>query len=449
MPKTGVTATSLLNLCWYGLPAFAFTAVTVHLYIFLTRFYSDTIGLALSTVGVTILLSRVWDAVIDPLIGTWCDRTRSSFGRRKMWMLFALPLCCLSVFILYRPPLTENASIATIAFMGGTFLFFWSLSAFQIPYEAWGAEMPVGYEERNKLFAIRQGFFIAGTITAAALPSLTAPYFDTESALGVRQQFDFLGVIFITLLILCSAPALLFLRDSDSGASIAKQSKFLAETRSALAFKPFRVLLVAYILAGFGAALPSTLIEYYVRTVLKAVDAGPFLILYFVSGLLTLPVWIMLSRKIDKKLSWILSTGLNSGAFVGVLFLSAGDSVAYAALVTLSGLGFGGTLAIPLSMQADVIEMYQRTRANDRSEGTFMGIWSVGNKFAAAVGAGIALPLLEYAGYSSQGEQSETVILSLKALYAGIPSLCYLLSLLVICAYPLSRYDFAEQRIET
>jgi GPH family glycoside/pentoside/hexuronide:cation symporter len=136
---------------------------------------------------------------------------------------------------------------------------------------------------------------------------------------------------------------------------------------------------------------------------------------------------------------------VNSGAFVGVFFLGPGDAAVYGVLVFLSGIGFGATLALPSAIQADVID-YDELRTGTRQEGRYIGLWSISKKFAAAVGVGVGLFFLGAAGYVPNAEQNETVVFTLRVLYALVPSICNLIGLLVALGYPISAGVYREIR---
>jgi GPH family glycoside/pentoside/hexuronide:cation symporter len=127
-----------------------------------------------------------------------------------------------------------------------------------------------------------------------------------------------------------------------------------------------------------------------------------------------------------------------------VFFLGPGDALIYGVLVFLSGIGLGATLALPSSIQADVID-YDELLTGERREGRYIGLWSIAKKLAAAVGVGAGLSILGLAGYIPNAEQPETVLLALRVLYALVPSVCNLVALAIAFAYPIS--GAAHQRI--
>ena len=137
--------------------------------------------------------------------------------------------------------------------------------------------------------------------------------------------------------------------------------------------------------------------------------------------------------------------GINTGAFLGVLFLGAGDEIQYGIIVFFSGIGFGASLALPSAIQADVID-YDELISGLRREGLFIGIWSIAKKLAAALGVGISLYLLGYVGYEPNIEQSDAVVLALKLLYGLVPCLCNIIAFMVALLYPISQEKHREIR---
>ena len=194
----------------------------------------------------------------------------------------------------------------------------------------------------------------------------------------------------------------------------------------------------AELIAAIGSNLPATLIPYYVDYVIGDPNVEQYLLLYFLTGVVLLPFWVRLAKRVGKKPAWLAAAALNSLTFAGVFFLGPGDSESYAILVIASGLGFGATLALPSAMQADVID-YEELRSGERKEGEIIGLWAVSKKLAAAFGVFLAFPILGAVGYVPNAAQPEAVVLTLKILYALVPSLFNLLGLWVAWHYPIDK----------
>jgi GPH family glycoside/pentoside/hexuronide:cation symporter len=292
---------------------------------------------------------------------------------------------------------------------------------------------------------MRDGFLIAGTLAAASSPALVQWMFDlTTDAAGERAKFFWIAVIYAPLLIGTCWWCALSIRERQVIAD-PERSGLWRGLGQVIRNRPFIVLLTAYTVSAIGNNLPATLILFYVQYVLQSQLADLFLLLYFVTGILFLPLWIVLSRRTGKKAAWISSMLINTGAFIGVFFLGPGDAVIYGILVFLSGIGFGATLAIPSAIQADVID-YDELLTGERREGQYIGLWSISKKLAAAIGIGAGLALLGMAGYTPNATQPPQVQTTLRILYALVPSICNLAAILIAFAYPISGSIHAEIR---
>lgn len=438
-----------LSLCLaYGAPALALAAVGVTFYVFLPKFYADVAGVNLGALGGVILGSRVWDALTDPWIGRLSDRTRTRWGRRRPWLAAAVVPLVLALALLLAPPAGLGPAAAA-AWLGlGSFLFFLFWTAVAVPYEALGPELSADYDERTRLLGTREAGVVAGTIVAALLPLAAARL--AGAGAGERQIFAWLAVLLAGLLV---ATVLLFLgrvRERALAASQRPHAPLRASLVSLWGNRPFRVLLAAYMVSAFGAQLPATLILFYVEHVLGSARGPLFLLLYLGVGFLFFPLWIRLARRFEKRAVLVAAMAVNTGAFLGVLTLGRGDTAAYAVLVACSAVGLGGVVALPPSMQADVIDLDEE-ESGVRREGEFIGVWSVARKLAAALGAGLAFPLLAVAGYVQAAgvTQPPAAFWTLRLLYAGVPCLCNVAAAGILLRYRVTReqHDAVRRRI--
>ena len=427
----------------YGAPAFALAVVGIPVYVYIPKFYTDVVGIPVAVLGALLFSVRIFDAVTDPVIGLLSDRTRTRFGRRRPFIAVGSMLIAATLAFLFIPPQSLTSAAATVWFGVWIFalFFFWTVVA--VPFESMGPEITLDYDERTSLFGVRDGLLIAGTLAAASAPALVKGVMGLgDDPAGERETFFWIAVFYAPLLVGACLWCVVRIREryfEPSFGGVFSGFKDVWQNR------PFVILLVAYTIAAVGSNLPATLILYYVEYVLQSDAADFFLLLYFVTGIVFLPGWVRLSSKIGKKAAWIASMLVNTGAFTGVFFLGPGDEVPYGVLVFFSGIGFGATLAIPSAIQADVID-YDELRTGRRQEGRYIGLWSIAKKFAAAVGVGVGLFFLGAAGYVPNAEQNETVVITLRVLYALVPSVCNLVGLLVALYYPISAETYRQIR---
>jgi GPH family glycoside/pentoside/hexuronide:cation symporter len=420
----------------YSLPAFALAIIGIPVYVYIPKFYTDVVGIDIAVAGVLLFGVRLFDAVTDPLMGTLSDRTRSRFGRRRPYIVSGSILIAIALIFLFNPPAASVTwNTVWFAFWIYALFLFWTLVT--VPYESLGPEITYDYDERTSLFAWRDGFLIAGTLAAAASPALVQAVFQTgDDADGQRSQFFWISVIYAPLVVGMCGWCVRVIRERDQVPSVAAAIGW-RDMRTVFANRPFMILLAAYTISAIGSNLPATLILYYVQYVLGSSRADLFLLLYFVTGILLLPVWVRLAHRFGRKETWIASMAVNTGAFMGVFFLGPGDTAIYAVLVIISGIGFGATLALPSAIQADVID-YDELKTGRRREGQYIGLWSIAKKLAAAVGVGAGLAVLGAVGYTPNAQQTESVRLALRVLYALVPSVCNLLAIGIALYYPIS-----------
>ena len=420
----------------YSAPAFALAVVGIPVYVYIPKFYTDVVGVNIAVLGIILFTVRIFDALTDPVIGFVSDLTHTPFGRRRPYIAMGSVFIAVSMYLLFNPP-KGSPSFETVWFGACIYalFFFWTLVT--VPFESLGPEITFDYHERTALFGMRDGFLIAGTLAAASSPAAVQWLFGlAEDAGGERAKFFWISVIYAPLLTATCWWCVLTIKELKLPEKHHRIGLF-AGLRQTVRNRPFVILLIAYTISAIGNNLPATLILFYVEYVLQSKWADLFLVLYFATGIIFLPGWIIISRKTGKKKAWLASMAINTGAFVGVFFLGPGDVMIYGILVFLSGIGFGASFAIPSAIQADVID-YDELLTGERREGQYIGLWSISKKLAAALGVGAGLSILGLAGYTPNVEQSEPVRLTLRTLYALVPSICNIAAFLVVLAYPIS-----------
>ncbi|MCW5594978.1 MAG: MFS transporter [Rhodocyclaceae bacterium] len=381
----------------YGALGLPLAMAALPVYVHVPRFYAETVGVDLALLGFILLAARFADAGLDPLIGWWGDRRRT----RRGLILLALPCLALGMLALMHPPAMHAATWLAGALM----LTYLGYSLATIALQAWGAELGRNARERTVLTASREGFGLAGVVAAAVLPGLLA----ADAALGLSR----LSWVFVIVLAVLGGLTLLGTPAARPAADTLERAA--ASPLGALKDAAFRRLLVVYVASGIAAALPATLVLFFVADVLQAAQwGGLFLALYFVAGAAGLTVWVRLARRIGRVRAWVGGMLLASLAFVWAYGLGAGDVAAFAAICLISGLTLGADLALPAALLADLAE---REQASVRAGGYF-GWWSLVTKLNLALAAGIALPLLAWLGYRPNASDGTA---ALSAVYCLLP----------------------------
>ncbi len=424
----------------YAAPNLGLALVGVPLLVYLPRFYSDVVGVPVAWLGVVFVAGRVIDAVTDPLVGTLSDRSRSSRGRRRPWILWGCaPLALLSV-ALYVPPARLEGTAATVWATFVIVAWFLAYTTVNVPYRALGPELSDDYDERTALFSLREGLLVVGTVVAAIGPGLVGLALGLEEGEDDRRRFAWYAAVAAPMLVVTCLLCVGQVKERFSQPlEVPGAGSLRAQLRQAFANRPFVILLSAFVVIALGSSLPAVLISYFVTYVLGAEPLLPlFLLIYFGVGMLALPLWVGLSRRRGKKATWLSAMSVNAGFFALVTLVGPGDAWLYGVLVAGSGIGGVAVLAMPYAMQADVID-HDEVLTGERREGLYGGLWSIAEKTAAGLGVGVAMLVLDAVGYQPNQAQPEQVLYVLRALYIGVPCVCTSLGFLIALRYPLDR----------
>jgi len=441
--SSNASVLSRWTLTAYGLPAFAFAMLLLPPYVLLPVFYSQTIGLPLHLVGYVVVACRIFDAVTDPVIGFLSDRTRSSFGRRRIWIAAAVPFTVFTVLMLFVPPEQTDITWFAIGMAGLTLA--WTMLL--LPYSAWGAELSTDYNTRTTIVGVREGLGLAGTLVIVSIPAAMTAY----GVVDPRAHMNAVGYTIVAAIVITVAIALMNVPDEGQPAPRGQGPTF--RFREILANRPFMRLLSAYLVNSLANSLPATLFILFVGHVLGLPDMyGPLLLAYFLSAMIAIPVWLLVARAIGKHRTWCTSMIVASVIFSLTPFVvQPGELYPFLIITILTGIAAGADFAIPSSMQADVIDLDTLTTGQNRA-GIFFAIWGVVTKMSFALAA-LSFPLLEAQGFNASaldaagksGNSPEALML-LTALYAMVPVGLKAVALFLVWSFPLGRAEQAEIR---
>jgi glycoside/pentoside/hexuronide:cation symporter, GPH family len=419
----------------YGAPAVAFAILLLPPYVFLPGFYTQTLGLPLDWIGYIIILSRVFDAFTDPMIGYLSDRTPGRFGRRKPWILAGTPLAIFAVLILFAPG--ESPTLGQFAVGIFTLTLAWTMLL--LPYSAWGAELSGDYDERTRITSVREGIGLFGTLLAASTPTaLTAAGYTDP-----RVHMAALAALVVVLMV--PTVAWLLIKVAEPPPLTSVRVSLHDGVRAIAGNAPFRRLILAYLINAFANGLPATLFLLFVSHVIGAPDAyGPLLLAYFLSGLLGIPIWSLVARRLGKHKTWVIAMMVACGAFAFTPFVvGQGDIVPFLIISIISGIGFGADLVLPSAIQADVVDLDTKASGEQRT-GLFFALWGIATKLSFALAA-VSLPVLHWVGFDAtafteagKSANGPDALFALAMLYAAVPVGLKLVAMALMWNFPLN-----------
>jgi Na+/melibiose symporter-like transporter len=484
------------------------------------KFYGEVLGLSLPALAVFLMVTRIIDALQDPVIGFVSDRlTRRRNGRLLLAGLM-VPLLGAGFVALFAPPSKEILGTVgmSVWLVASLIVVHLGYSGVSISYHAHGAELSDDYNERTKVTVGREVFGLIGMTLAVVLPALltdparqeaTQPdWLDArasvatfESALSMARTeervartsgdqarlaqaradvqradatlkqaqeqaivikhraeingYEMFGMIFVPILLLAAIPSLFASPPSvhepvprknrsvqveawlgTHGSRrrhpwVTRAAGFFLDFGAPLKNPRFRRLLLVFVVNGSALGIAASVMLFFVEHVLKGTNthAGIVLLTYFLSGALSVPMWLWLSRRISKAAAWFIAMVLSILAFAGVIFLGAGDIWIFVALSVLTGMGIGADYGLPPSILADVIHASEGKDSQGET-GAYFGLWALVTKLATAIGALMSLPIAALLGFNPGRGLYDTN--ALLVVYVLLPILVKLLAAALI-----------------
>jgi GPH family glycoside/pentoside/hexuronide:cation symporter len=287
---------------------------------------------------------------------------------------------------------------------------------------------------------VREALGIAGTLIGTLAPLFFIAWLGSEA-----RAFSFLSItvsgITVIFIFVCFF-------------SVKENPEFQKQTRIAVvaglkAFarnRPFRTLVVAFVVALIGNAFVPILVLYIGDYLVIAPEfATPVIITYILAQAASIPFWIRLSRRIGKKEAWTRALILGSVTFAAGNYLHEGTWLAWIVMALFAGCANGCTMAMAPSMMADVIDM-DELETGRRREGAYFGIWSFIDKSAIGVAVFIGMYALELTGYVPNQAQEPQVIWTLRVLYCVLPAICFATGAYLLRYYPITFKEHSRIR---
>lgn len=399
------------------------------------KFATDVLLIAPAVMGLLFGISRLWDAVSDPLVGYWSDSTKSRLGRRRPWILAAIVPVAVSFWMLFSPP--ESLSMAAlIVWMGVAIIGFYTAQTLMvIPHMSLGAELSQETHNRNKVFGARHAGWISGYILALVTLYLLLNA-EGESAAAVRalasEQTFYSGIIALVCFGLC----VWVVRERPDYAGRGGHNPLRA-LKDLYRNGPARLVLGVHFVQEVAMSCITILTVYVGEYVAHMPRAAPLFILTFlVCSAAPTPLWIMLARRWGKKRLWIASLAFSGVIFGCMYFVGPGDIVLLMVLAGLAGTASGCGYTVGPAALGDVID-YDEYHTGERKEGAYAAGWYFVQKFSYGIMLMITGVALSWAGFVPKAEQSEQVIFVLRFLYALLPMVCFLAAAALFVRYTL------------
>lgn len=416
----------------------------------LTYFLTDNLGVAALAAGMIVTAAKIWDVLIDPLIGAASDRQLARTGSRRGFMVtgaLALPVFFALTFAV--PPSwgpTAGAISVLLAFLATATAF----SLFQVPYVALPAELTGGYDERTRLLGWRVVVLTAAILLfGAGGPALRNAGDDPVMGyllMGIASGL----VIGIGMLIASRTAGVAADRGTVApGAAVAASTwrdQYMSGFRALGRSQPFRALLGTFVLQALATGTMLAGAQYVATWVLRSEDAVTFVFVALVGpALLATPGWTVIARRVGKERAFAMASALFTAAAASLVVAVWSPGLWIYASVAVAGIAYAGLQSLPMAMLPDVISHDERMSGAGQA-GTFTGIWTAGETVGFALGATAVSLTLAATGYVSTVagttvEQPAAAVTGIVLSFSILPAVLMAGSLVTLRRYRLRRAD--------
>lgn len=397
-----------------------------------TPFLTLVVGVPMVWLTPILLISKLWDGIIDPFIGKITDgKQPGKFGKRRWFMLVFAPCVCVGMILLFFPWNLVTTSVfwkcvlVIITYM----LYATAQSLVLIPYYSHASEMTDDFNERNNTNAVRLAFSLISSIICVAVPGMIASPTKGDNGVCYIIMASVFGVIFMVSILITA----LFSKEQIVTPAV-KTKLNIKDFLQPLKVKTYRQYLGMQMCTSMAMAVMSsfffTFCDFYLRrmTYAEVTTLGSMgsrfpiatvaAAMMFVAQIFALPFYLFLIKKKSKRFAYITGatiwivlaalmlllpaeTAINTVTENGVKFISTQvGSPDWLLIVAglLLGFGIGGTVFVPHSSFGDVCDVGELYFGN-RTEGAFSGLTNFLNTTAQAIGLAIPPAIIGLAGY--------------------------------------------------
>ncbi|HYD46992.1 MAG TPA: MFS transporter [Terriglobales bacterium] len=410
--------------------------------LFLLFFYADVLGAPPHWIGIAIFVGKLWDAVIDPLMGYISDNTRSSWGRRRPYLLVSAIPMAICFYLLFSPPvLSPGGTVVYLAVMGIVLFTFFSI--FSTPYLAWGAELARDYHERTEVVQIRSLMGVIGGAIGAVVPVEIVKQFPNP-----RMGYAFVAMILASLIAVGGMTTAIGVTDPPSRQRVSTGfHHFVGGLRQTFTNRQFGIVFGTFCLMTMSAAMGQAVQLLVIKYRLGLYESFPMIAAVFALSFAgSFPLWQGLSRRLGKHRALLCGLLLGCIAPFGWIIVQPGNLPMMLAFMVVGGM-LTGSITLAASAAADIVEM-DELHTGEKRAGAYFGIWTLGLKSASAFGTLLGGFLLTAVGYAADQTQSEQTMWWLVLIVGPLQALVHAIGFLVFRNIKLEATDIKRIQAE-
>jgi len=425
---------------------------------YLPFFYSNIFGLSLVDAGVLVLVTRIWDAVSDPMMGIISDRTSTKWGKYRPYLLWVAPFFSICGILLFTTPNLEYGGKLIWAYV--TYILMMTVyTGINVPYGAMLGVMTDDSNEKTVFSSFRMFFAYGGSFISLFL---------WEPLTNLLGGYNTPGGWFWAMVVIATACFVMFILCFTMTKEHLKTISTVSvgnDFKALLSNKPWWLLIGAALCFNLFNTVRGATVAYFFQDIIGshvnlvffglmfAFYAGLFLGVGEVSNMVGVASCVPISNKLGKKTTFILVNGSLVVLSVLFFFIPCTPAGYWTMLIFQILISILTGIMSPLvwSMYADVSD-YAELKFNTASTGLIFSSSSMAQKFGGAIGGAAVLWLLSGFGYITDPEvlahghvvQPESALTCLRWLMSFVPACVALLSVCVVWFYPLTTERIKE-----
>lgn len=418
-------------------PCLPLAGLGLPLVVYLPEYYASELGLSLAAVGGAFMAVRLLDMAFDPYIGAVMDRTRSKFGRFKLWFAISAPILMLASYMLFmaKPGVTS------------LYLWFWlvvvyaGFSIASLSQLAWAAVLSPNYDQRSRIYAWWQAGNVVGMILVLTLPAILPMLGVKGHGVGIHAMGWFI------ILLMPITVGLALWRVPEPKVTIPPKRSGFKEYFALLKRPSVVRILSADLLIGTGPAITGALFFFFFERV-KGFDKGEaslLLLIYFIGGLVGAPLWTWLSYRISKHRALAVSCVIYAIMTMCALLIPIGSMLVAGLLMFAIGVPYAAGAFLLRAMMADIGDEERLEGGADRT-GLLYALLAGTVKIGSAAAVGVTFPLLQALGFDATAKGVDAGIEGLSIMFGAIPAVMALAAGWIVYHFPLTADRHAEIR---
>lgn len=410
---------------------------------YLMFFYSDVFGIGMTAVATLMLVSRIWDAVNDPIVGLLSDKTRSRWGRYRPWLLIGAPIAAFVMVLTFwaHPDWSETGKIVYMAATYCTLVL--GYTCVNLPYGTLCSAMTQNIDERAKINTSRS---VAAMLAINVINIITIPL---VMFFGKGNQASVEGYLIVTIIYGCIFTAChhYCFKNTKEVVEIGQEQQsipFSEKIKSVFKNKPYMLALLGQFMFGFVLySRNADLVYYFTYVEGDGTFFSTYSLITILPALLGAAAFPWAFKRINNKGRTGSVFAFLTGISMAMLFFfSPKDSaVLFYTFGALTQFFFSGFNTAIYAIIPDCVE-YGEWKTGVRNEGFQYSFISLGNKIGMALGSALLALVLGKAGYVAGAVQNQTVLDIMHHCFSTIPAALWIVTGIGLLFYKLDRKTY-------